>query len=664
MSAEGASHTGRVASAWAAWLAAAGLAGWATLTAVDHAGRLAGGWGLSATIAAGAVATCGIGAIVAAKTGNAGGGLLAGGGLALAAGLAGGQAVVRACPDAGTGSVAVAAVGPVMWAACLAAAVAIYPFAGPSAIGERGLGGRWILAGPASALVGAAAVAVGVALEPAVAVGHGVCEGILPLGAAPATVVVGLALLGAGIVACLAIAWRRERRVSGSERRQLLPVLVAATAAMALFALTAALPDAARPSAGDRPLVVAAWLVAGVGVALAVTVSVVRDHAFGIFRFAGFMADYYLWTAGLALGAAGIAIAAAWGVAVVTGIADAPAAVAAIALAAGAAAFPVWRAWQARVDARYGQRQEDPAAALERFAARIREDDRPGLRGPVFDLLRDFAPLVVAEGEAGMRFAVPTRDREVGRHTFVHGAYDPEAMRCAMELLAAERGTDVAAVLAGGAVLDVGANIGTSVVPLLRLYGADRGVAIEPAPGNAELLRLNLALNGLAERVTVLAMGLSDRDGELELELSPENPGDDRLRVPGTQLDAEEAARETVRVEVRRFDTLVERRTLDPDVLTLAWLDVQGHEGHVLSGARTLLESDVPVVTEFWPSTMGRMGGLRPFTELVAAHFSRAIDLRRTLAEGRAAEVPVTALDELAERYADTTTFTDLLLLR
>jgi len=61
-------------------------------------------------------------------------------------------------------------------------------------------------------------------------------------------------------------------------------------------------------------------------------------------------------------------------------------------------------------------------------------------------------------------------------------------------------------------------------------------------PGNVEMLRLNLALNELSERVRVVAVGLSDRDGSLALELSSSNPGDHRMRVPGTHPAAETAA--------------------------------------------------------------------------------------------------------------------------
>ena len=323
----------------------------------------------------------------------------------------------------------------------------------------------------------------------------------------------------------------------------------------------------------------------------------------------------------------------------------------------GAAVYPSWRGWQARVDARYGQHQEDPAEVLERLTAEV--GDPAQVRGPVFDLLARVAPMVVVEGEAGMRFLVSTDDREVGRHTFVHGGYDLGTMRCAMDLLAASRGVVPGIVLAGGAVLDVGANIGTSVVPLLRLFGADRGIAVEPAPANVELLLLNIELNDLAGRVDVIPVGASDRDGFLELALSAENSGDHRMRVGA----ADAPGRSTVTVQVHRVDTLVETGALDPSDLTLVWLDVQGHEGHVLTGAASILRGSVPFVTEFWPSEMRRTGGLRAFTDVVSGHFGRMIDLRRTQDEGATVDAPASEIAAWVERYADAGAFTDLLLL-
>ena len=263
---------------------------------------------------------------------------------------------------------------------------------------------------------------------------------------------------------------------------------------------------------------------------------------------------------------------------------------------------------------------------------------------------------MIVDGVEGMRFAVPTDDPEVGRHTFVHGAYDLDAMRGAMSVLGGG--------LKGGTVLDVGANIGTSIVPLLKLFGAARGVAVEPEPRNRDLLRWNLDLNELSDRVTVLAMGLSDHDGTMELELSEDNAGDHRIRVPGAPLDPEEAARRTVPVPVRRLDSLMGSGEVDLAALSLVWLDVQGHEGHVLAGADALMAGTVPIVTEFWPSAMDRTGGLARFTALVTQHVERVVDLRATQAEGRRVEVPAARIGEIAARYTDPATFTDLLLLR
>lgn len=42
--------------------------------------------------------------------------------------------------------------------------------------------------------------------------------------------------------------------------------------------------------------------------------------------------------------------------------------------------------------------------------------------------------------------------------------------------------------------------------------------------------------------------------------------------------------------------------------VSLVWLDVQGHEGHFFLGARRLLSSGIPVVTELWPYAVLRSG--------------------------------------------------------
>jgi hypothetical protein len=57
--------------------------------------------------------------------------------------------------------------------------------------------------------------------------------------------------------------------------------------------------------------------------------------------------------------------------------------------------------------------------------------------------------------------------------------------------------------------------------------------------------------------------------------------------------------------------------------IDLVWMDVQGHEAHVLAGATCL--AGVPVVTEFWPFGLRRAGALARFHELTAGR--RSVDL-------------------------------------
>ena len=63
----------------------------------------------------------------------------------------------------------------------------------------------------------------------------------------------------------------------------------------------------------------------------------------------------------------------------------------------------------------------------------------------------------------------------------------------------------------GREVLEIGANIGTTTVPLVTVLGAAHGHAFEPIPRNLELLERNVAGNGLGDRVTIHAAAVSDR---------------------------------------------------------------------------------------------------------------------------------------------------------
>jgi FkbM family methyltransferase len=165
----------------------------------------------------------------------------------------------------------------------------------------------------------------------------------------------------------------------------------------------------------------------------------------------------------------------------------------------------------------------------------------------------------------------------------------PEPLRLAIRARRAVRGgeRELALVPAlcdrDGIAVDVGANLGVYAVHLRR---HSRGlVAIEPVPALAERLR-----RGLGPRATVLAVALSDREGEATLAIPRRGDADLPSRAtlePGANREFE---RRTLTVPLRTLDGL--------DLQDVAVLKVhtEGHEAAVLRGGRHTLARWRPVV--------------------------------------------------------------------
>ena len=298
------------------------------------------------------------------------------------------------------------------------------------------------------------------------------------------------------------------------------------------------------------------------------------------------------------------------------------------------------------------------AASLGRLAGAARRRLVP--RAMFLDMAARFTPAVAVE-VAGLRYWVSTSDRFVGRETFLTGGFDDGAME---RILAALEHHSPGFSLAGRTVLDIGANIGTTTVPLLRRFGAQRAIAIEPVPANGRLLAMNCLDNGVIDRVAIHAVALTDRDGEVTMALSATNSGDHRVLVDGEQAGGAlgEEARRTVTVPALQLDTLIERGDVDLGELGLVWMDAQGHEGSILAGARRVLGGPAPIVTELWPYGLRRHGGLRSMCELLAAHYDAVVEMGAPEWPMAPVIVPTSDLGALVDRY-DGVSFTDLLLV-
>jgi FkbM family methyltransferase len=247
------------------------------------------------------------------------------------------------------------------------------------------------------------------------------------------------------------------------------------------------------------------------------------------------------------------------------------------------------------------------------------------------------------------RMSLRSRDQVIGRLLFVNGAFCIVDIDAVVAVIARERPAPGRRVL-----LDVGANIGTVCVPLQARGTFARTLAFEPDPANFELLERNLRQNGLGSSVLALQFALSSAEGEATLRRSNFNYGDHRLSARGLTVDH---TTEIV-VRTRRLDDVLRERAIEAQDVGLLWIDTQGHELDVLRGASSVLEANVPIVTEFWPDGL-RDAGADPaaLLALLRDHYDRFCVVDARMALRPCAELTLDGL-----RLPDGS-FTDLLVL-
>lgn len=169
----------------------------------------------------------------------------------------------------------------------------------------------------------------------------------------------------------------------------------------------------------------------------------------------------------------------------------------------------------------------------------------------------------------------------------------------------------------GATVVDVGANVGVYTRYLAGLVGPSGTVhAFEPAPANFHRLQGHLAR---IPHVRLKQAAVGSRSGTTTLYLS------EALNVDHQTYDSG-AGRRGVEVPIVRLDD----HFSPGDRVDLIKIDVQGHEMHVLEGARRVLGENpaIVVLMEFWPfGLVNASTDPRSLLEFIA---SLGLDVRRT----------------------------------
>jgi FkbM family methyltransferase len=169
----------------------------------------------------------------------------------------------------------------------------------------------------------------------------------------------------------------------------------------------------------------------------------------------------------------------------------------------------------------------------------------------------------------------------------------------------------------GGTYVDVGANIGLTTIPVAQNPNVDC-IAMEPDPSNFNYLQLNIAANCSHRNVKLHQLAAFSERKKLKFELSPDNPGDHRIRLTAADGRLNEQRRRTIEVDAIPLDDLITPKRMPIGVK----IDTQGAEPFVIAGGAKLLASAGLLIMEIWPYGIARMGGsLEPIVTLLRDNF-------------------------------------------
>jgi len=187
----------------------------------------------------------------------------------------------------------------------------------------------------------------------------------------------------------------------------------------------------------------------------------------------------------------------------------------------------------------------------------------------------------------GCRMLLNVSNGRVHKHLFLHGRHEPECTRILMETLPRD-----------ARVLDIGAHIG--YYALLEAQLSQRVYAIEPGPENSELLRRNIELNSLEDRIEVHHVAMSDKVGTDTFYMSKETEKHRLRSIPASRNYR------TLEVATLTVDEFLKHREVD-----FIRMDVQGAEWLVIAGMTSILKANQPLTlfVEVHPLLIKDYGG-------------------------------------------------------
>lgn len=231
----------------------------------------------------------------------------------------------------------------------------------------------------------------------------------------------------------------------------------------------------------------------------------------------------------------------------------------------------------------------------------------------------------------------------ITRRLFAHGGYQ----LLEMEGIIAWFNDHGRPVSERAILVNIGANVGSTAIPLAQKTGLSI-LAVEPDPGNFELLERNVTRNGFSDKIRLIHAAITSKPGEVSL-VTTADPACSEVKTGGSVQGWGEGQPDNVfQVPAKTLDQLVDEEGIAPEAVGFVWSDTQGHEAQVIESGRSLWAAGVPCFVELWPPGLRAHGGSESFVRLVKENFDRLIERTRLRDQGTAAEPrPIAAIEDV-----------------
>ena len=175
-------------------------------------------------------------------------------------------------------------------------------------------------------------------------------------------------------------------------------------------------------------------------------------------------------------------------------------------------------------------------------------------------------------------FIIFGKDKYISKETYVNGPHDYHLFKKSKTLLNKKIKY----------LIDVGANIGTFCIPPTKDRLIEKCIAIEPVEKINDILKINIILNELNNKIKTYKYVISDKKNEnLSLTLNKNNYGDNKFKISKNRKK---------KFTIVKLDFFINYFDLNQ---LLIKIDVQGFENKVLMSATKFLNKSVPLIIEF-----------------------------------------------------------------